>query len=237
MRLRSGAPAERRGELPRRRRPEVGGAPAQRRRGRARGHRPRGSRRGFEPSPVAMRAEAALRRVCRARRLPEGRRQHLAEGRRHGVEPARERQPRHSRVVDDRGRRRAGRRRAARSGRGPRRARRRSARRGPSGRRPGAPPPARPAPRGSGRGCSAARSARAAPRRGSGWPWRQAAAKPSAPAESRLTSKVTSPAWSPRYSRLAIWNGPSRIPKAGTTIWKVSIAPSKKISRRRASEA
>ena len=44
----------------------------------------------------------------------------------------------------------------------------------------------------------------------------QSAVKASAPADSSARSKVTSPAWSPRYSRLVIWNGPAIVPKSGT---------------------
>ena len=46
----------------------------------------------------------------------------------------------------------------------------------------------------------------------------QIAVNVSAPALSKAISKVTSPAWSPRYSRAVIWNGPAMRPKSGTTI-------------------
>ena len=45
--------------------------------------------------------------------------------------------------------------------------------------------------------------------------FRYIATNASAPADSNAISKVTSPAWSPRYSRLVIWNGPSMRPKSG----------------------
>ncbi len=56
---------------------------------------------------------------------------------------------------------------------------------------------------------------------------RHPAVKVSSPAELRESSKATSASWRPVSSKLAIWNGPSTVPKSGMMTCQSRMVPLK----------